>query len=102
MQSDCPQQSLYEITYSLPSPGWRHVPIHVTGDISVPGVAQAPLDDAALAAVMNWMLARFDAAHLPAGFAPYTAAEVGRLRATPLTDVSGIRARLLAAAASDR
>ncbi len=62
----------------------------------VPGVAQAPLDDAALAAVMNWMLARFDPAHVPAGFAPYTAAEVGRLRARPLVDVEGVRARLVA------
>jgi mono/diheme cytochrome c family protein len=64
--------------------------------VQVPGVAQAPLDDAALARVVNWMLARFDAAHVPAGFAPYTAAEVGRLRRTPLTDVNGARARLLA------
>ena len=61
----------------------------------VPGVAQAPLGDAALAAVLNWILWRFDAAHVPAGFAPYTAVEEGRLRASPLTDVVGVRARLL-------
>ena len=63
----------------------------------VPGVAQAPLDDSTLAAVLNWMLERFDGAHVPAGFAPYTAEEVGRLRRTPLLDVDATRARLLAA-----
>ena len=61
----------------------------------VPGVAQAPLDDAALAAVLNWMLDHFDAAHVPAGFAPYTATEVGPLRAHPLVDVEGTRKQLL-------
>jgi mono/diheme cytochrome c family protein len=58
----------------------------------VPGVSQAPLDDAALAAVLNWMLDRFDHADLPADFRPYTADEVGRLRADPLTDVTTRRA----------
>jgi mono/diheme cytochrome c family protein len=61
----------------------------------VPGAAQAPLDDAALAAVLNWMLDHFDAADVPAGFAPYTAAEVGPLRAHPLVDVEGTRKQLL-------
>ncbi len=54
----------------------------------VPGVAQAPLDDAALAAVLNWMLGRFDPGDVPSDFRPYTAAEVGGLRADPLTDVT--------------
>ena len=58
----------------------------------VPGVAQAPLDDAALAAVLNWMLDRFDRADIPADFRPYTPEEVGRLRADPLTDVTTRRA----------
>jgi mono/diheme cytochrome c family protein len=61
----------------------------------VPGVAQAPLDDAALAAVLNWMLDRFDHAHVPAGFTPYTADEVGRLRKQPLLNVEAERTRLL-------
>ena len=65
--------------------------------VQVPGVAQAPLDDATLAAVMNWMLERFDKAHIPPGFVPYDAAEIGRLRTKPLTDVEGVRKRLLAA-----
>lgn len=67
--------------------------------IQVPGVAQAPLDDATLAGVVNWMLTHYDAAHVPAGFAPYDAAEVGRLRATPLIDVDRVRDRLLEAMA---
>jgi hypothetical protein len=58
----------------------------------VPGAAQAPLDDAALAAVLNWMLDRFDPADVPADFRPYAADEVGRLRADPLTDVTTRRA----------
>jgi hypothetical protein len=66
----------------------------------VPGVAQAPLDDAALAAVLNWMFDRFDRAHVPADFAPYTAEEVGRLRAQPLLDAEAARKRLLAPAAT--
>jgi mono/diheme cytochrome c family protein len=65
--------------------------------VQVPGVAQAPLDDATLAAVVNWMLERFDKAHLPPDFVPYGAEEIGRLRAKPLTDVEGVRRRLLEA-----
>jgi hypothetical protein len=61
----------------------------------VPGVAQAPLDDAALAAVLNWLLDRFDHARVPAGFTPYTADEVGRLRKQPLLNVEAERTRLL-------
>lgn len=60
--------------------------------IQVAGVAQAPLDDAALARLMNWLLARFDPAHLPDDFAPYTAAEVGRLRDTRPGDLTALRA----------
>jgi mono/diheme cytochrome c family protein len=63
--------------------------------VQVPGVAQAPLDDAALAAVVNWMLDRFDEPHVPATFTPYGPEEIGRLRAHPLTDVEGTRRRLL-------
>jgi mono/diheme cytochrome c family protein len=63
----------------------------------VPGVAQAPLDDAALAAVLNWMLDHFDHAHVPPAFTPYAADEVGRLRRDPLVDVEGTRRKLLAA-----
>jgi hypothetical protein len=61
----------------------------------VPGVANAPLSDAELAALLNWTLARFDAAALPAQLDPYDAAEIGRLRAQPLVDVTSERRRLL-------
>ncbi|HWP64310.1 MAG TPA: hypothetical protein VNO26_00160 [Candidatus Limnocylindria bacterium] len=64
--------------------------------IRVPGVAQAPLADATLAAVVSWMLGRFDARHVPPDFRPYTADEVRRLRASPLVDVERVRASLLA------
>ena len=63
--------------------------------VQVPGVAQAPLADAALAAVVNWMLARFDARHVPKDFQPYTADEIRGLRKSPLVDVEKVRASLL-------
>ncbi len=66
--------------------------------VRVPGVATSALDDAALAAVLNWMLERFGPPHLPAKFAPYTAAEVGALRQKPLTNVDRVRAELIGAA----
>jgi len=64
----------------------------------VPGVAQAPLDDAAVAALLNWMLARFDPAAAAArDFVPFDAAEVGPLRRVPLADAEAARRALLAA-----
>lgn len=68
--------------------------------VRVPGVSQSELDDAALAALLNWMLQAFDASNLPPAFVPYTAAEVAATRRPPLTDVSGTRRRLLAAIAA--
>jgi len=50
----------------------------------VPGVATTDLDDVRLAELLNWTLYRFDPQHIPAGFKPYTAAEIGRLRQEPL------------------
>ncbi len=76
--------------------GFLHVPGGREYLVQVPGVAQAPLDDAQLAAVVNWMLTRFDAAAVPPGFVPFTAAEVAALRVTPLTDPEPVRKRLLA------
>jgi mono/diheme cytochrome c family protein len=58
----------------------------------VPGVAQAPLADAELASLLNWVVQRFGPAD---GFAPYTGEEVGRLRAQPLVDVAAARRVLL-------
>ena len=65
---------------------------------SVPGAAQAPLSDERLARLLNWILPRFG--HTPAR-PPYTAAEVKHLRAKPLRDPIGARARLLAPEDSD-
>jgi Cytochrome c len=64
--------------------------------VRVPGVTQSALDDAQIAALTNWMLGRFDAEHVPAGFEPYTAEEVARYRAHPLTEITATRARLVA------
>lgn len=61
--------------------------------VQVPGAAQAPLSDARLAALLNWLVERF------AGEAPsprYTAREVARLRRTPLRDPIAKRRALLA------
>jgi hypothetical protein len=63
--------------------------------IQVPGVAQSELDDAALAALLNWMLETYSKAELPADFAPYTAEEVARHRSPPLLDVGGRRAEIV-------
>jgi mono/diheme cytochrome c family protein len=65
----------------------------------VPGVATAPLSDADLSEVMNWMLWRFDPEHVPANFQPFTAAEIGALRQRPLRlEASRLRADLLSRA----
>ncbi|WP_411339421.1 cytochrome C [Sphingopyxis sp. J-6] len=63
----------------------------------VPGVATAALSDDALAEVLNWSLLRFDPAHVPGDFTPYTPAEVGRLRLQPLrTEAAAVRAGMVA------
>jgi cytochrome c553 len=61
----------------------------------VPGVATSPLSNADLAEVVNWMLWRFDKEHMPPGFKPYTAAEIGQLRAQPLRLQSQMRTEML-------
>jgi hypothetical protein len=62
----------------------------------VPGVATSPLSNADLSEVMNWMLWRFDKAHVPANFQPFTAVEIGELRRRPLRmEASQLRAGLL-------
>jgi mono/diheme cytochrome c family protein len=70
--------------------------------IRVPGVANAQLADADLAALLDWTLRRFDAANLPADFVPYTAEEVHRLRAEPLVDIAPARNQLLDAIERER
>jgi len=75
--------------------------LHVEGGrefiVRVPGVASAPLGDADLAALVNWMLAEFDPGHLPESFTPYASAEVATLRKRPLgPEVISERQRLMA------
>jgi len=57
----------------------------------VPGVAQAPMSDAALATLLNWLLDEFGGA--PPSI-PYEAAEVGRLRGEPLRDPLSVRPKI--------
>ena len=63
--------------------------------IRVPGSAQSPLDDAELAAVLNWLIEQFGPAEVAASFMPFTAEEVARVRTPPLTDVQSVRSDLV-------
>ncbi len=63
--------------------------------VGVPGASTSPLDDAALAAVLNWIVEAFGPAEIAAEFAPFSAEEVARHRRPPLTDVDAVRAELL-------
>ena len=67
----------------------------------VPGASQAPISDARLAAVLNWVLQAFNAKTLPSGFAPYTAEEIARGRRQVLVDPKRRRAEIVAAARED-
>ena len=58
--------------------------------LRVPGAANSALPDAQLAAVLNWLAARFAAPGEPAP-APFSAAEVTSVRHTPLVDVQARR-----------
>jgi hypothetical protein len=68
--------------------------------IRVPGVAQSPLSDEDIAALLNWLARNLSDLPLPSSFADYSAAEVQRSRSRPLARVSVLRARLMKAAAS--
>jgi len=75
--------------------------LHVEGGreflVRVPGVANAPLGDADLSALVNWMLAEFDPDHLPESFTPYAPAEIAALRTRPFgPEVASERQRLMA------
>lgn len=64
--------------------------------VQVAGVAQSTLPDSAVAALLNWLLPTFSAAELPADFAPYTAAEVARLRSSRPGDLDRLRQQVAA------
>ena len=66
--------------------------------VRVPGVAQAALSDGQIADLLNWLLAPggMAGASTPAGFVPYSAEEVGRLRHQAMLNLPGTRAALIA------
>ena len=66
----------------------------------VPGAANAHLTDAQLARLLNWLVPEMGPAE--AGFEPYSAEEVGKLRRNRLQEVRAIRQRLLAKTAAMR
>jgi mono/diheme cytochrome c family protein len=62
--------------------------------VQVPNVALNANSDADIAAVLNWLLATYSRAQLPADFKPYTAGEVGELRQARI-DVVASRRRVI-------
>ncbi len=62
--------------------------------VRVPGSSQALLNDAELAAVINWVLTEFNSATLADDFKPLTAKEVARARSDVLMDPLKFRAEL--------
>jgi len=62
--------------------------------VRVPGSSQAMLNDADLAAVINWVLTEFNSATLAADFQPLTVAEVEQARCDVLMDPLKFRAEL--------
>jgi len=63
--------------------------------VQVPGTAQSSLGDADTAAMLNWLVYAISREQVPADFQPYTADEVTRLRAMPLSDAPGTRRRVV-------
>jgi mono/diheme cytochrome c family protein len=64
--------------------------------VQVPGVANSPLNDQQIAELLNWLLETFNRSELPAGFKPYTEAEIRRLRPHPMVKVKETRRELVA------
>lgn len=65
----------------------------------VPGAAQAPLSDEALAAVLNWVILEFNADSVPPDFVPLSGKEVGASRRQVLADPLRARYELWASPA---
>lgn len=64
--------------------------------IQVPGSANAPLSDAELAELLNWILTTMSAEQLSPDFQYYTGEEVAQLRQHTLVDVESVRAGIVA------
>ncbi len=54
--------------------------------VQIPGASSAPIDDAELTAVINWILQEFNASTLPANFQPLSESEVSAARKNVLAD----------------
>jgi mono/diheme cytochrome c family protein len=67
--------------------------------VRVPGSATSALSDERLAAVLNWIMYEFAGDSLQTPFTPYSAAEVGSLRKSPLNEVDDYREQVLRAIA---
>ena len=65
----------------------------------VPGAANSALSDAQLAAVLNWLAARFPPADAPPP-APFTIEEIASVRRIPLADVKAARRETVRALAA--
>ncbi len=61
--------------------------------VRIPGASQAPINDAELAEVVNWLLQEYNADTLPVGFERYTREEVTEARKNVLADPLRYRAR---------
>ena len=59
--------------------------------LRVPGAANSALSDTQLAAVLNWLVVTFDQSATPNNPAPFTGAEVSRVRHVPLVAVLAAR-----------
>ncbi len=63
--------------------------------VQIPGSANSPLNDAALAELLNWILTTMSNEELPEDFKPYTAAEVTAVRYQKMLGVAEVRAALV-------
>lgn len=63
--------------------------------LRVPGAANSALTDAQLAAVLNWIATTLDAGEVSSRTPPFTAAEVTRVRRSPLASVLATRSAVV-------
>jgi hypothetical protein len=63
--------------------------------VRVPGVSQTPMNNAQLAAVLNWVVTNFNADAVDEGFRAFTEEEVANARGKVLTDPLRARTSIL-------
>lgn len=86
--ADVPRMKNY-VGHFLRVPGGREYLVQV------PGSANAAVNDAQLAELLNWILLTMSPEQIPASFVPYSEAEVKTLRYSPEEDVIGTRQTLV-------